>query len=177
MKIISNVTTSRAEDLIITIKISRTTTIIVIKTENLRNGEEVIGTTVVVRVHIRALLGSIRALLEPILALVNKLQNLMRHKQLSLSSHMMSQSIHVGRSLLSNIKITTIVQAAMAANGTNSVVGRLTTLFRCPVMSVLSWNFLEQQTRALILASTKTFPWRRRAVKCRNTLHHLMTLS
>lgn len=164
--IISNAITNNEEDPIITI--IRITTTIVIKTEILRIVEE-IGTTAEEQEHLRAVLvdqihaSAIRRLLLKIHLLLVNLSKL-------------SQSIHAGRNLLNSNKSTAIEEADMVENGVIAVA-KLTTLFHCHVMNVLSWSFSARQTLASTLASTKTFPWKLRVNRFPNILHPSMTLS
>lgn len=156
-------------DLIIKIRINRLITTFGIRTENYPNVE--------VEVIIFEGLVLLLVPLESIRAMAFRLRVLLvSHKLLSLKIKTMNQSIHVGKNHSSN-KISVVDMVATAENGINSAGVILTTLFRCLVMSVSSWSYLETQILVSILASTKTFPWRRRAIKYRNTLRHLMILS
>lgn len=172
--IISSVTFSRAADPISTIRTSRITTTIAIKTATLRNAAAAeIG-----------IIAADRALLRALRALNRAMETTSSQKELqqrltefpSSRRHVKSrQSIHAGRSLLS--KTSTVDQAATVANGTTRIEATPTTPFRYHVMSASSWSCSAQPTRASILTSTKTFPWKRRASRCRNTLQRSTTSS
>lgn len=155
----------------ITIIISRaTTTTTVIRTETRLSAEVEIGIIAVVRVPSRAAVDLIRA------SAINPTSSRRIKKVLKSHRKMNQQSIIVGRSHHSSSKTTTIDRVGSEASG---VIAEemSTTPFHCHVTNASSWSCSVQQTRASILASTKTFPWRRRAMKYQHTLHRSRTLS